>query len=56
MGATIARATGIEAELIEAGQGIFDVAVDGKIIYSKYRTGEFPAEEHIVALLRAQGG
>ena len=30
--------TGVEPKLIEGGKGIFDVKVDGRLIYSKYET------------------
>ena len=29
----------MEAKLIEGGKGIFDVKVDGRLVYSKYETG-----------------
>jgi len=35
--------------------GIFDVAVDGKLIYSKHDTGRFPADLEIVEMLRGDG-
>ena len=38
----IKEARGIQPELIEGGRGIFDVKVDGRLIYSKYDTGRFP--------------
>ena len=37
--AEIKAATGVETVLIEGSKGIFDVKVDGKLIYSKYLTG-----------------
>lgn len=52
MGAAIAREIGIEAELIKGDRGIFDVAADGKIIYSKYESGDFPPDNLIIDLLR----
>ena len=33
-----------EVELIASGGGVFEVVVDGKLIYSKKTTGEFPDE------------
>ncbi|MCC6908439.1 MAG: Rdx family protein [Phycisphaerales bacterium] len=33
---------GAKAELIEGSGGVFDVTVNGKLIYSKHETGEFP--------------
>ena len=51
MAAAIKEATGIDAELIKGGGGIFDVKVDGKLIYSKHKTGEFPTNEQVVQQL-----
>lgn len=33
------------------GRGIFDVAVDGELIFSKYRTGCFPDEAEVAAVI-----
>lgn len=33
------------------GKGIFDVTVDGELIYSKYQTGRFPEPGEILDLL-----
>ena len=33
------------------GKGIFDVELDGKLIYSKYKTGRFPNEGEVTQLL-----
>lgn len=35
---------GAEVELIASGGGVFEVVVDGKLVYSKKATGEFPDE------------
>ena len=40
-------------QLIKGSRGIFDVAVDGDLIYSKYQTGEFPQHEEVLARLSA---
>jgi selT/selW/selH-like putative selenoprotein len=42
----------VDAELIAGGNGIFDVVVDGKLIFSKFKVGRFPRNEEIIALLR----
>ena len=46
-------AFGNEAFLIEGAGGIFDVNVDGKLVYSKHETGDFPDEEALIEELRA---
>ena len=38
-------------ELIKGGGGIFDVKADGKLIYSKHQTGQFPAEQEVIDAL-----
>jgi selenoprotein W-related protein len=37
----------IEPELIKGSGGIFDVKVNGSLIYSKRKTGFFPTEDEI---------
>ena len=52
MAAKIQDALGAEAFLIEGAGGIFDVNVDGKLVYSKHETGDFPDEDALVNDLR----
>ena len=49
------EATGIEADLVRGGGGIFDVAVDGESIFSKKSEGRFPEHAEILERLRALG-
>jgi selenoprotein W-related protein len=49
--ARIREARGIEAELVGGDNGVFDVVADGKLIYSKHKTGRFPDPEEILAKL-----
>ena len=51
MAADISRSMGVVPSLIPKGRGIFDVAVDGEIVYSKYETGTFPDNDQLVSLL-----
>ncbi len=53
MAAKIKDAFGDESFLIEGAGGIFDVNVDGKLVYSKHETGEFPDEDALIEDLRA---
>ncbi|HJO24168.1 MAG: Rdx family protein [Myxococcota bacterium] len=53
MAARIQEELGVEAELIRGGNGIFDVVVDGKRIFSKDAVGRFPEDEEILAKLRS---
>jgi len=34
--------------MIEGSKGIFDVRLDGDLIYSKYDTGRFPEHDEIL--------
>ena len=38
--------------LVPLGNSIFDVKLDGKLVYSKYSTGQFPKYEEIAQLIR----
>ena len=42
----------VKVELIPSSGGVFEVVVDGKLIYSKKMTGEFPAEGEVLEILR----
>ncbi len=41
------------AELIRGDGGIFDVAIDGEVRFSKHEAGRYPEPGEIVALIRA---
>jgi selT/selW/selH-like putative selenoprotein len=43
----------VEAELFAEGKGIFDVVVDGKLIYSKYETGRFPDAGEVTEIVNS---
>ena len=49
---SIERQTGAQSELVRGDNGIFDVEVDGRRIYSKHETGRFPEHEEVLAQLR----
>jgi predicted Rdx family selenoprotein len=56
LAAVILRAYGVEAELVEGRNGVFDVLRDGVLVYSKRATGVFPDEAAIRAALGPAGG
>ena len=56
MAAKIKEALGVEPRLIPEGRGIFDVAVDGNLVYSKFETGTFPDDDQLVSLLLSDRG
>jgi selenoprotein W-related protein len=39
-----------ELRLIPSGGGCFEVSIDGKLVYSKLKTGQFPDEAAMVDL------
>ena len=41
----------VSAQLIEGAGGTFDVEVDGKLLYSKHKTGTFPRYREIVDII-----
>jgi len=43
---------GVEVETIPSGGGVFEVMVDGKLVYSKKATGEFPDETVLLSSLK----
>ena len=55
MAATVNGTFGIEPELIEGNNGVFDVVADGTTVFSKHETGRFPDHEEVIAALRAKG-
>ena len=52
MAAQLRKAFGVEPELIKGGGGVFDVTVDGQLVYSKHDTGEFPDPGELVKSIR----
>jgi selT/selW/selH-like putative selenoprotein len=42
----------VESKLIEGADGVFEVTVDGKLIFSKKATYRFPDEGEIVRLIQ----
>jgi selenoprotein W-related protein len=48
LAAKIEKSLGTVPELIPKGGGIFDVAVENELVYSKSQTGSFPDEERLV--------
>jgi selT/selW/selH-like putative selenoprotein len=41
----------MDAVLIKGSHGVFDVRVDGKVVYSKDATGRFPEKGEVAGLL-----
>ena len=43
----------MKVELIKSSGGVFEVVIDGVLIYSKKKTGEFPDEVKLVKQISA---
>jgi len=52
LAAEIRQASGIEPELVQGANGIFDIAADGTLVFSKHRDGRFPGTDEILQALR----
>ena len=52
MAAEIKQAIGVEPELAKGANGIFDVAADGKLVFSRHRDARFPGTDEIIEALR----
>jgi predicted Rdx family selenoprotein len=55
MAAAIRRKFSVDTQLIAGGGGIFDIARDGGIIFSKGAAGRFPEENEVLQLLLDAG-
>lgn len=42
-----------EVELVKGGGGVFEISVDGRLVFSKKQRGRFPTDEEIDGLLRS---
>jgi len=51
--AELKKELGVDVQLIKGSHGIFDVNKDGKLIYSKDKSGRFPNAGEVSALLKA---
>jgi selT/selW/selH-like putative selenoprotein len=51
LAALLKKHCGNKVELIESTGGVFEVVVDGVLVYSKKATGEFPDEQLLVQQL-----
>ena len=45
---------GLEVELVRGGGGVFDVSIDGKVLFSKHKQGRFPEPGEVLSMLRAR--
>jgi len=56
LAAELKKALGVDAELEAGGGGIFDVTVDGQLLFSKHAEGDrFPHPGEVEERIRAAG-
>jgi selT/selW/selH-like putative selenoprotein len=48
LGAALKEKFGVEAKLIAGGGGIFEVTLDGKVIFDKFSVGRFPEHQEVI--------
>jgi selT/selW/selH-like putative selenoprotein len=48
----VLRELGIEPELVKGDRGVFDVTVDGALVFSKHKAGRFPDEGALLESIR----
>ena len=52
MAAAIKKQTRVDSEFIKGKGGIFDVRLNGELIYSKHETGRFPEDAEVLQALK----
>jgi len=45
----------VEVDLIPSSGGVFEVSLDGKLLYSKQKTGQFPDQNEVEELMASIG-
>lgn len=54
MAAELKAQLGENSELVASHGGVFEISVDGKLVFSKKSLGRFPDEGEVLRLIRAQ--
>jgi len=52
VGDELKKNLGAGIELVPGSNGIFDIKVDGKIIFSKFEQGRFPQPDELIRLIK----
>ena len=47
------NAMNVESKLVASGGGVFEITVDGKLIFSKRSLGRFPEDGEVLELIRS---
>lgn len=53
MAAELKEELSVESHLIEGSRGIFDITVDGKLVFSKFQTHKFPEKGEALSAVRS---
>ena len=48
LGDELKKNLGAEIELVAGSNGVFDISLDGNMIYSKFKEGRFPQTDDIL--------
>jgi selenoprotein W-related protein len=51
LAARIREEFSVEPRLVKGDNGVFDVVVDGKLVFSKHEVGRFPEEGEVLEAL-----
>ncbi len=54
MGDELKKEFGADIELVAGGGGVFDIAVDDNMIFSKFKKGRFPQPDEVISLLKVK--
>jgi len=52
MGEELQKKLGAEVDLVAGSNGIFDISLDGRMIFSKFEQGRFPQPDEIMNLVK----
>jgi selenoprotein W-related protein len=55
LGDELKKDPGVDIELVAGSNGIFDVSLDGTMIYSKFEEGSFPQTDEIIRRIKKKG-
>ena len=51
MSERFSRIDGAEIELVKSSGGVFEITLDGALVYSKKATGRFPSPEEVASIM-----
>ena len=54
MQAALKKKFGVEAKLIAGSGGVFEVTLDGEVVFDKYLVGRFPDHQEVIDEIEKQ--